>query len=362
MKIAFDNQTFCLQSYGGISRYIFRVAESLNGLDQDAKIFAGLHQNNYLPSLPTKQVIGKRIGYPRRGSGRITTANTRICNQLIKLWQPDIIHKTYYFNPASTNKPVVITVHDMIHELFSADFHPNDKTTQYKMQSINDAKCVIAISQSTKNDLINLFGINEEKVHVIYHGVDDFKKSDNLNPNKTITNRPYLLYVGQRNGYKNFNNLLLSYANSKLDSDFDLIAFGGGDWSHEEKKFIHKLKLAKNVHQITGDDSLLGALYSQAVAFVYPSKYEGFGIPPLEAMAHNCPVISSNASSMPEVIADAGVFFNPNDIDDMATALKAVLYDEDIQKKLVVKGGERLKFFSWEKCAKQTLDVYKSLL
>jgi len=172
------------------------------------------------------------------------------------------------------------------------------------------------------------------------------------------------LYVGSRGGYKNFRNFILSISSSKkLLTDFDIVLFGGGLLSDADLEFISSNGFSSDqVKQVSGDDNLLGYYYSSAQAFIYPSMYEGFGIPPLEAMAHECPVVSSNSSSMKEVIGDAAEFFNPYDIQEMTHAIEAVVYSEGRMMDLRIKGLARLSYFSWKKCVKETLSVYESLI
>jgi glycosyltransferase involved in cell wall biosynthesis len=175
--------------------------------------------------------------------------------------------------------------------------------------------------------------------------------------------RPYLLYVGLRGGYKNFEGLLRAVAASPmLRADYDVIAFGGGSFRSSETAMISQLGFGDGrVLQMGGGDSLLGELYAHADAFVYPSAYEGFGFPPLEAMTQGCPVVASNTSSMPEVIGDAGEFFDPGSVEDIRRAIEAVVYSRDRGQELVRLGYARIKMFSWEKCASETMAVYRSL-
>jgi len=176
--------------------------------------------------------------------------------------------------------------------------------------------------------------------------------------------RPFILFVGARGGYKNFDRLLQAYAGrSILHESYDLVAFGGGDFSGNERALVRSLGLNENqVRQLGGDDAVLSVLYQQASLFVYPSLYEGFGIPPLEAMSLDCPVICSNTSSMPEVVGNAAVQFNPHDIDSIANALEAVITNPTLQADLRQRGRERLHAFSWHRCALETLNVYRKVL
>lgn len=366
MKIAFDYQIFGFQYYGGISRYIVNLAESLLSSEQDIKIFAPIYRNYYLKDLAAQypnSVSGqcwKR--YPRNTSALISYVNDLVSSKKMATWQPDIIHETYYFR-RFYNKPkcpVVVTVHDMIHELFKDPQTTKDKTTALKKHAVNRAQHIICVSNNTKQDLMRLFDIPEAKISVIHLGIDQ-QQSCNL----AITiEKPYLLYVGHRDEYKNFEGLLKAFAQSnRLKQDFDIIAFGSHPFTPKEINYMRSLGIKEGqVKHWQGGDDILAALYQQAEAFVYPSLYEGFGIPPLEAMANGCPVISSHISSMPEVIDDAAEYFDPCLVDTMIHAIERVLYDNDRRAELIKKGAARVKRFTWERCAQQTLSVYQSLL
>jgi glycosyltransferase involved in cell wall biosynthesis len=260
--------------------------------------------------------------------------------------------------------PTVITVYDMIHEIYPELLAKGDRTSELKRIAVERADHVICISDSTRNDLIRLFNVPEQKTTTVYLAADVSPTPRDDAARATAEHpRPYLLYVGMRGGHKNFSGLVDAVAGSpRLRSDFDVVAFGGGDFSDAERSAIDGASLsADRVHHVSGDDAVLNALYANAGAFVYPSLYEGFGLPPLEAMTYNCPVVSSNTSSMPEVIGDAGEYFPPTDIGAMSRAIESVVYSEDRRRDLVAKGRDRLREFSWEKCAAQTLAVYQGL-
>ena len=252
----------------------------------------------------------------------------------------------------------------MIHELFKESFPPDDPTTNIKRIAINRADHVICISKSTRLDLIELFGISEEKVSYVHLGYEQFLPPGKINVAKPKGDRPFLLYVSKRSGYKNFTGFLHSIAASpRLINDFDVIAFGGGRFMPAHRALAKRLGFRDSqVRHVTGDDALLGFFYEQARALVYPSLYEGFGLPLLEAMAHKCPVISSNTSSMPEVIGEAAEFFDPNDIEDMTRAIESVVYSDERINQLKALGQARLKHFSWRRCAEETLAIYSRLI
>lgn len=366
MKIAFDYQIFFWQNYGGISRYFKVLAQELSLLDQQVRIFSGLSRNSYLSELSSNLVKGYNLErYPWKTARFIKQLNHHLMSIKINQWQPDIIHETYYSKRAtsSINCARVTTVYDMIHELFPNDFSVNDKTTRNKKATFDRVDQIISISHSTKADLVRLFDIDESKVSVVHLGVD-LSFADKFEIVGVNNERPYLLYVGSRQGYKNFDTLLRAVADdSKLKNDFDIVAFGGGQFSSSEQHLIKELKFRnEQVRQVSGADQVLVKLYKQAAAFVYPSLYEGFGLPPLEAMMCNCPVVSSNTSSMPEVIADAGEYFDPNDKSSIGQAITNVVYSPARSMQLVDAGKERARLFAWDKCAHETLEVYKNII
>lgn len=365
MKIAYDYQTFTLQAYGGISRYFFKLADELKNAGDEVKIFAPYHCNQLITTLGQNTVSGKQISsrdFSKPKALALLVFNQIITKRAIDSWKPDVVHETYYAfrRSASAKQPIVISVYDMIHEKLPHFFNRLDPTSYLKRLAVTRADHIICISESTRKDLIELFPFTERKASVVHLSFSSFPTVKEQNQ----ASQPYLLYVGSRSGHKNFNNLVLSFARSeKLKSDFDLVAFGGGEFSAAEQRMLADLGLRTNqVRQITGNDELLAGYYKHAAAFVYPSFYEGFGLPPLEAMAQRCPVVSSNTSSMLEVIGDAGEFFDPNSVEQIATAIEGVVFSELRRAQLVRLGEERLKKFSWEKCAMETRQIYQSLI
>lgn len=368
MKIAFDHQTFTYQSYGGVSRYYAILASQLLLSEKKVKIFAGIHQNNYLQDLAPDILSGFKLNSFPQKSRRIFHGINHVINQFqFKNWSPDIIHETYYSSLPplfSHSCPSVVTVHDMIHELYPEQFPLSDNTSRAKKKTLDRVDHIISISENTKRDLIRFFDIEESKISVVYHGVTFDGFNSEINDVLSTNDKPYLLYVGSRFGYKNFDGLLKAVASSDtLKSNFDIVAFGGGDFNSEELALIRSLGFSvSQVRQHSGNDKKLASLYSMAALFVYPSLYEGFGLPPLEAMASGCPVVTSNTSSMPEVVRNAGLYFNPNEIEDMRFAIERVVFSPSMRSDLVLAGFENIKNFSWSKCAAETLTVYKKVL
>jgi glycosyltransferase involved in cell wall biosynthesis len=371
MHIAYDSNIFTIQKYGGVSRYFVMLGEELSKAGHNVRAYGLLHTNQHLfdSSYPLTgmHMIGHFPPYTRRA--------THFLNDLwmqfqIKMEVPDLIHETYCQNRKVGKKsiPRVCTVHDMIHELFPEFIGKRDRTPEYRLNTIFRADAVICVSEKTRLDLVRFTGIDEDKVHVVHHGFENVliheqpTEDDLLFLNK-LKSKPYLLYVGARQGYKNFANFLRGYAASSLISDLQIVAFGGNSFNPSELALSDSLGIPRcNIIQLGGSDALLHSLYHGALAFIYPSLYEGFGFPPLEAMSKNCPVISSNASCMPEIIGDAAEFFDPLDPYDIASAIERVSSSEALRHSLINKGKKRLKKFSWKKCADETLKVYERVL
>ena len=368
MRIALDHQIFTLQTYGGISRYFYQLAKGMIELEQEVKIFSPYYSNAYIDSLPQATVNGKRVHYHQKCSRLFMAYNHLACRYQIKNWKPNLVHETYYSRYSSLSRklktPVVITIYDMIHELFAVELPRGANTIVNKKKAIDRSDHIICISQNTKNDLIHLYNIEPSKISVVLLGFEGMIEYKNHANELTSLSRPFLLYVGLRGGYKNFSGFLRAIASStRLISDFDIISFGGGSFSHEELLLIDTLGFSKNqVRQVSGDDVMLTSYYKTARAFIYPSLYEGFGIPPLEAMSNFCPVVSSNTSSMPEVIGSAAEYFNPYDTDYMRCAIETVVYSDNRIIELQLLGKERLKNFSWGQCSRETLNIYQALV
>ncbi|MBW4054086.1 MAG: glycosyltransferase family 4 protein [Proteobacteria bacterium] len=364
MRIAFDQQIFSWQQYGGISRYICSLVTHLSEIPGvEAKIFAPLHVNAHLPMLPADIRTGIKVKVlPKTGRIRLN-ASRLMAIPLIRAFRPDIIHETYYSDWAYAPKGArrVLTAHDMIHEHFPGMFSTNDPSTNWKKKACSRADHIICISECTRRDLLDLFDVPAEKVSVVYHGFDAFD-SEAEQGNKH-QNSPYILYVGQRGGYKNFHDFIRAYTSSEwLRNNFRILCFGGGAFTSVEKAMLTANRVNEaNIQQIGGADSVLATCYRNAAAFVYPSLYEGFGIPPLEAMSVGCPVVCSDTSSIPEVVGTAGEYFDPTSIDSIRSTIEKVLQSTELQADLTAKGFERCKLFTWEKCAAETLAVYRSL-
>lgn len=365
MKIAFDYQIFTSQSYGGVSRYFAALARELALLGEECHVVAPIHRNQYLRKFGISNIHGVGLKRFPPKTGRIFRAINHLLSPiLLQNIKPAIIHETYYASSSFKKKQArIVTVHDMIHEKFREQFSDRDKTSLYKQNAIKRADHIISISHSTKNDLCEIFDVPPEKVTVVHHGVDNFRNKDFLEQGVTA-HRPYLLYVGSRKGYKNFLRMLQAVASNKqLFNTFDIVAFGGGAFTDCELALIASLCFREgSVRQCSGGDRKLTALYRSASVFVYPSLYEGFGLPPLEAMVHDCPVVASNTSSIPEIIDDAGEYFDPYDLERMGDAIERVVFDEGRRFQLIENGRKRIGLFTWKQCALETREVYRGVI
>ena len=365
IRIVFDDQVFCWQKFGGISRYFYELAKRVGKKDDfSTSIVAPLHVNDYIA---TGDVPVKGIHIPKfRNSGRIISALNSLAEpMLIRREKPDVLHETHYYRRRSlapADCPTVLTVFDMIHERFPGMFLTRDRTSETKRAAVQRADRVICISASTQRDLIELLDVPPEKTAVVHLGFT-LASQDKPLPIDREDGRPYLLYVGPRGGYKNFDLLLKAYAASaSLRGNYDLVAFGGGGFTNAENEQLRGLGVFGQVRQESGSDAKLASMYRQAELFVYPSLYEGFGIPPLEAMSFDCPVVCSNTSSIPEVVGDAGYLFDPTDLDGLRAAIEAVAGSSTLREELVKRGRRRIQQFSWETTAEETIKVYRQVL
>jgi glycosyltransferase involved in cell wall biosynthesis len=364
MKIAFDHQIFGWQEYGGISRYAYELASELSKLhEQNVAIFSPLYVNRYLAHVPENLRL-QGVKVPAfKYSGRIYRAiNSLLVGPAIQRFQPDIIHETYFAKSGVSSRAakVVLTVYDMIHERFPEYFSFASPTRREKALAVTRADHIICISEHTRRDLIEILDVPPDKTSVVHLGFSLTTAPQAEIKNGTVF-RPFILYVGSRAGHKNFSELLRAYADSLfLKNEFDMVCFGGGGFTVKENELINKLRIsAAKIHQVSGNDELLGYYYRSARAFVYPSLYEGFGIPPLEAMSFGCPIACSNTSSIPEVVGGAAELFDPTDHESMKIAIESVVGNEELRKDLIDRGRIRVQSFSWERCARETLDVYR---
>lgn len=359
MNIMYDHQIFSRQKYGGISRYFYELIKRV-ATSENVDFYQGFHVNKYgIENIKNLERIfsHSKIKIPKTGRiyEWINSAGLKI---FAKQSKSEIYHPTYYNYYNISGPKLVVTVYDMIHELFPDYFADDKETIKNKRNILRKADRIIAISKATKEDLIKILDLPPDKIDVVYLA-NSLKVEVK---EKRLIKEPYCLYVGNRGIYKNFLPMLKAFASSKYSKDLKIISFGGGAFNNEELSAIERFNLNGCVKQISGNDQLLANLYKYAEVYIYPSQYEGFGLPPLEAMYFGTPVMCSNTSSIPEVVLDAALQFDPNHIDSMAEAFNKILSDDGLRKKLAIKGKEREGAFSWERCANETIEVYKKVM
>ena len=365
IRVAYDHQIFCWQEYGGISRYFLEVARRIQGFDgYDVRILCPLFVNKYLRDDHRLAVMGTYVRYVPRTLRFLQALNAAIVRRTLRRTPPDVIHETFYRNGslASSDIPTVTTVHDMIHEKFPQFFRADDRTRHLKQAAVARADHIICVSENTRADLIELYGVDAKKTSVIHLGGPSFRGDGIATPDGV--NSPYVAYVGARGGYKNFGRLLHAFSLSQLlSNNFSIVCFGGGGFTAAEREEIRKYRLkAERIVYLEGPDEVLGGIYRNAAAFVCPSLYEGFGLPLLEAMTASCPVVCSETSSLPEVCGSAAEYFDPYSPESMAQSIGRVVESQSRRSELIDLGLQRVQSFSWDDCAKQTAAVYASIV
>lgn len=396
MKILYDHQIFTTQKFGGISRYFYELLNSYSGYPDiqcklsllktgnyylrdskfiDRSMFIEGNSNNenftttkmidYLNrfSFPGKTVLKKKIKRMLRPDD-IAVANEDYSGTVIRRGDYHIFHPTYYdsyFLKQLGSRPFVLTVYDMIHELFAGRYRDlNNEIIRNKRILIHKAAKVITISENTKKDLLQIYNIPAEKI-IVVHLASSFQRIS-MDSGLHETPEKFLLYVGDRKDYKNFSGLVVAIQKLLLqDNDLYIVCAGGRQFLPSEQELLNKLNISHKVKSVPFiNDGVLTHLYSNAIAFVFPSLYEGFGLPILEAFSCGCPVAASNSSSLPEVAGDAAIYFDPLDENSIQNAIVKIM-DSKMRQILISKGNKRLKDFTWDKTALQTLEVYREI-
>lgn len=364
MTIRYDYQIFCEQPYGGISRYFY---ELIYRLQQKPSIHIQLDilsaDNIFLEQLKGKN-FWNEIHF--KGKKDLNRLLSNAYDSFASRMQPfDVFHPTYYSGSSLSrtgDKPLVITIHDMIDERFHHGLSFYEEIIALRAKHIQQATKIIAVSENTRKDLIELCGVNPEKIETIYHGNSFFTNQERRSLPAIIQHK-YILYTGKRYAYKNFDRMLQSLIPiMQEDQSLHLVCAGGGAFKNTELNQLTQLKLTDRViYKPIHSDDQLAALYNHAEMMVYPSLYEGFGLPIIEAFACGCPVVTSAGSSTGEIAGEAAVLINPNETEDMTHKISKVLFDLALQKQLVDLGHNRAHLFNWDKTANQTLKLYQSI-
>jgi glycosyltransferase involved in cell wall biosynthesis len=384
MKILFDSQIFDSQKYGGISRYFCELFKSFNKIrDLTYELPIRDTRNEYLKetepfskmSLERRSIFSNLSLKLQRLLNKmydLTNINSNMnrVKKALKEGDFDIFHPTYYstyFLKYLKDKPLVLTVYDMTHEIYP-EYFPfySGWMIKQKNKLLQKADKIIAISENTKKDIIQFHKIPEYKIKVIYLG-NSLQLTQDKPLNFPEIPKKYILFVGSRDNYKNFSYFIKSISPIlQNDRALKVVAAGGysgkNNFSRKEKNLFRKLEIDRQILQYPVTDEFLAYLYQNAICFIFPSLYEGFGLPVLEAFACDCPAVISNTSSLPEVGGEAAQYFNPMDSNDILSTVRKVITDEKLRREMVIKGREQLKRFSWVKTAQETLNLYREII
>ncbi|WP_132051646.1 glycosyltransferase family 4 protein [Pseudocnuella soli] len=358
MKVLYDHQIFLFQKFGGISRYHYKLYESLRQFSPKDH-FEVVHNgsdNAYLTN-PNKRFnwLGYRFW---------TNINKQVVNWKVKDF--DVFHPTYYnpyflksFDPARC----VLTVHDMIPEREAESGNSNfQHLVASKREMIRKAAAIIAISETTKQDILHYLDTDERKIAVVHHGGPDyFGNQSGEAADHSPDVAPYLLYVGERNGYKNFRLVIEALHSFMKKNRVKLLAVGK-PFNPTESELLAQYGVEDLVTPVTNiTDGQLHQLYKYAVCFIFPSTMEGFGIPILEAFQAGCPVVCSNTAIFKEIASDGASYFNPEEPEPLLQAVEQVAADKQLRCHLTTEGTKRLQAFSWEHTARLTYEVYQKV-
>ncbi|MBI5421981.1 glycosyltransferase family 4 protein [Candidatus Peregrinibacteria bacterium] len=371
MRIGIDARMYG-SGFTGIGRYTYELIHNLAQLDRSNDYVIFLRKeafDGFVPPSPRFQKV--LADFPHYSLAEQTRFLSVLNREHL-----DLMHFCHFNAPVLYRHPFVVTLHDL-----TLSFFPGKKMTHWIQRVAyhivlrlvtRHAQQIIAVSGHTKKDLQTLLGIPDEKVTVIFNGVNpDFSTPSSVDPKALRTQfglaKPYFLYTGVWRDHKNIVGLLKAFdaLNRESDHHYQLVITGRPNPNYPEIPETVKALRLENEVRLTGlvGDEELKALYQQALAYVFPSFYEGFGFPPLEAMLCGIPVAASNTSSIPEICGQGNaVFFDPYDIEAMTTAMRTVATDQALRKDLVERGFKHALRFKWEAMASSVLDVYNGIL
>lgn len=353
MKVLFDHQIFNYV-FGGAAKYFVMLLSHLPRECWECTAIAS--SSEYIK----RKALMKYLPYEFRGQTVLMEyLNRPYTNCIMRQGQFDVFHQTNfgtYCLKSLGNKPMVTTYHDS--NLSTIDPHP--EIVERQRISLERADAVICVSNHTKNDMLRLFHLDAQKVKVIYHGIERTDMS--VLAEQRVVKDDYILYVGRRSAYKNFRKFIEVFSELHLKYPKIKVVCTSNVFSKEEQMRFKELGIEDCMIHVAADETTMLRLYRDALFFAFPSFYEGFGMPILEAWSCGCPVVLSDASCFPEIAGSGGLFFKPESKEDMLRQFDAVLSDSCLRKKLVLNGYERMKRFSWEKCAEEHMQLYRTLL
>lgn len=350
MEIIYDNIVFAIQQFGGVSvvweELLSRIMQAKCTKFVDVDVSKIYNHNRSKLNIPTKDII-HTIKAPNI---------SRYLPVRISKEEPFIFHSSYYRYCTNKNAINITTVHDFTYELFRGGLRQKVHTWQ-KFAAIRHSDVVVCISENTKRDLLRLMpDVKESKVRVIYNGISENFHVLNENENSSellFPSKSYLVFIGRRDEYKNFDIAVKALA----ETEWNLLIIGS-QLNAEEKKIISSLLPEERYKCVSNiDDELLNFYYNHAAALLYPSSYEGFGLPVLEAQRAGCPVIAYNASSIPEVIGDTPLLMKEMTVKEMRDKIR-LLNDFALTEIIRNDGIKNSQRFSWDKMAQQYKELY----
>jgi len=353
LNLIFDNIIFSLQKAGGISLYWFELSKRI--VNCKYKVESYQFKNNNIFDISFSKTM--------QAESYIPLSLLRYLPFTRKLTKKCIFHSSYYRVSIQNNVANVTTVHDFTYEYFSSGIKQKIHSWQ-KNFAIRHSAGIICVSENTKRDLQRFLpDIDPTRIKIIHNGVGDeffpiessgkFKDHDLFS---SLYDKKYVLFVGDRSPYKNFDKAVETL---KHFSDLFLVVVGGKPFSESENKILFGLDGRFSSYQGVSGEAL-NWLYNNAFCLLYPSSYEGFGIPVLEAMKSGCPVVSSNFSSIPDVAGDAALLVDEITVEQLSKCV-ASLYDLDFRKGLIDKGFNQANKFSWDKCFEETMGFYEEV-
>lgn len=364
IRVAFDGDIFLRERFGGISRVMAELGVALRARDDVRVSWPFLFSANaYLRDAGVRHLdVSSWSNF--RGRNTVLAAANRAATVISALaGRFDVLHATFYdagLIAYRRRSLLVVTVHDMIPEKFPAWWGDSGSPHRGKRELVDAADAVCVVSRNTAADLIACFGTSPDKLHHVSPAVSEAMIFRGL-PRMALPAR-YLLFVGRRNGYKNFQRFFAAAAPlMKARGDLHLICAGARSFNGEEARMIDAAGLAGRVRHLEASDAELAELYGRATLFVFPSLYEGFGVPLLEAFSNGCAAVASDRGSLPEVGAEACAHFDPEDEEAMGATMAAILDDEDRRRDLAARGLKRARDFSWPQSAATLAALYRRL-
>ncbi len=367
MRILYDHQVFSLQNVGGVSRYYLELGRCYAEQD-DVDVFFLLGLGNLTWPIMNYTSDHVKAMYLRTNirPGMFRYALNEIVSCAVAPWQGrfDIYHSTYYRSiPWSRSQCLVATHHDCIQERYPSLFSDAKRIRRAKRSLYRRADAIICVSEASRNDLLRYYDIDASKTHIIHHGLSELTPTEAAMAEiRKSQIRPYLLYVGARAPHKNFEGLLAAFRHGNAYKECDLVVVGGGKPTAKEIATIRELRIEEAVKfRAFVTDAILAAAYSNAHLLVYPSLYEGFGFPPLEAMSLGCPSLVANISSLPEICDNGAFYFEPQSEESMIHSLTVAIEDRSQRDQIIADGKTVSSKYKWQKCADKTMELYRHI-